>query len=321
MKFRTTIIILLLASGLLHGQDRPPRYKLEPGDRYFLEQKLSQTTRTEDGNLAGNVSLDISNTLSLEVTLVTAGGNYLMNCTYKSLELDFFAPQADIALSSSNSAFIPIKSYLNTLQESSFTVLMSAHGAFLEVRGLDSIINNLVPAETNDAEATGGDEQVKKRSERAESEDLVRKTIHDAFGARALTSTANIALNFYDDTSMYQCVKQTEVLFNGRPVKITNNLYFRTLDDHARRVQGVGVIGESNATLEMNDMLLVTSLKGNQTYDFLCDLPSGWIREGMSKQKIHSLSGVRNHDELPEGLKIPSVTESEYRFRGGKITQ
>lgn len=306
MKVRITIIFLILTSGLLRAQELPPRYRLVPGEQYFLSQKLSQTTRTEDGNLVGNVSLDISNTLDLEVASVTGAGDYLLNCRYTSLELDFFAPQADIALSSSSTTFTPIKTYLSHLEGSPFNVLMSPYGAFLEIRGLDSIINNLTDlGETVNVE-TG---------------DLIKKTIHDAFGAAALRSTANIAMHFYDDTSTFKCVKETGVLFNGRPVKITNNLYFTTLEDNRRRVQGVGVIGASSTTIEMNDYLLVTSIRGNQTYDFLCELPSGWIREGMSKQKIHSLSGVRNHDELPAGLKIPSITESEYRFTGGKITQ
>lgn len=341
MRIISTIIYLLFACGSLTAQESPPRYNLKVGDRYFLEQKLSQSTRTEDGNLVGNVSLDISNTLELEVDSVTPDGSYLLRCNYTSLKLDFFAPQSDIAISSSNSAFIPIKSYLTNLEGTTFSALMSATGAFLEVRGLDSAIHQLNPPgalqpqkkehaekvkakgqrispEPAEKEHSGIDRQRTEQNEKGR-ERLIKKTIQDAFGAAALRNAASIALNFYDDTSTFRCVKESEVLFNGRPVKISNNLYYTTLDQNARRVQGVGVIAESTTTIELNDYLLVTSLKGSQTYDFLCALPSGWVLEGMSKQKIQSLSGVRNHEELPDGLKIPSITESEYRFRGGKL--
>ena len=328
MRILATIIFLILNSTILSAQEKSPRYRLSVGEQYYMSQELSQVTQTEEGNLIGNISLDISNTLELDVSDVTAAGNYILDCRYTALELDFFAPQSDIAISSSSSAFSPIKTYLNMLKGSPFTVLMSKHGEFLEIMGLDSTINALSTQpdqETGDrdtGEHKAGDVSpgaVKKKGyEDGETGALIKKTIGDAFGAAALKSMANTALHFYDDTAASTCVKKTEVLFSGRPIEITNNFYYNKIQDHSLRVQGVGVIRETTARIELNEFVLVTSLKGNQTYDFLCDLRTGWPKEGMSKQKIHSLSGIRDHDELPEGLKIPSVTETEFSFTGGK---
>lgn len=305
MRVLTTIIFLIVGSIILDAQENAPQYRLSVGEQYYLSQELSQVTQTEDGNLVGNISLDISNTLELDVISVTAAGNYVLDCRYTMLELDFFAPQSDIAISSSSSAFGPIKTYLDALKGSPFTVLMSRYGEFLEVMDLDSTINAL---SAEPAQETGAGERGT----------IIKKTIGNAFGAAALKSMANTALHFYDDTAVSKCIKKTEVMFNGRPIEITNNLYYNKIQDHSLRVQGVGVISETTTRIELNALMLVTSLKGNQTYDFLCDLQTGWPKEGMSKQKIHALSGIRDHDELPEGLKIPSVTETEFSFTGGR---
>lgn len=342
MRIRTTIVLILFAGMLVNAQEWSPRYRLAIGDQYYLTQELSQTTRTEHGSLIGNISLDIRSTLELEVISVTSAGNYQLECRYTALQLDFFAPRSDIAISTSSGAFSPIKTYLNALTDHSFTILMSKNGAFLEITGLDSTIHSLPGgmkrvvktgeirhAEIPDREKKGrtttgeapGDVNQKGKGPGKETAMLIKKTIGDAFGAAALKSMANTALHFYDDTSTSTCVKTTEVLFNGKPVEITNNLYYNKIQDHSLRVQGVGVIRETKARIELNESVLVTSLKGSQTYDFLCDLRTGWVIEGMSKQKIHSLSGIRDHDELPEGLKIPSVTDSEFSFTGGKRSE
>lgn len=308
MRVLTTIIFLIVGNIILNAQENAPQYRLSVGEQYYLSQELSQVTQTEDGNLVGNISLDISNTLELDVTAVTAAGNYVLDCRYTMLELDFFAPQSDIAISSSSSAFGPIITYLDALKGSPFTVLMSRYGEFLEVMDLDSTINAL---SAEPAQETGAGDRGT----------IIKKTIGNAFGAAALKSMANTALHFYDDTAVSKCIKRTEVMFNGRPIEITNNLYYNKIQDHSLRVQGVGVISETTTRIELNALMLVTSLKGNQTYDFLCDLRTGWPKEGMSKQKIHALSGIRDHDELPEGLKIPSVTETEFSFTGGRRSE
>ena len=304
MRFLTSAIVWLLFLNYSSSQDLVPGYHLEPGKKYFISQELNQRTSTE-GELIGNVSLDIKSTLEMEVLSVDESGIYTLSCSYSGLELDFFSPRRDISISSSNHAFSPVKEYLKELEKKHFTVQMSPYGKFIRVNDLDSIIDAL-------SLDTG-------TSVEFEQQALVRKTIQEAFGVFALLNISNIAMHVYGDSCLDNCTKENRVLFNARMVNITNNLYYSMTNDPAWRIQGVGIIHETNTTIEMNEYNLVTDLKGSQTYDLLFNAETGWIKEGISKQRIQALSGLKDHDELPEGLKIPSLTETEFVFRGGKI--
>jgi hypothetical protein len=127
-------------------------------------------------------------------------------------------------------------------------------------------------------------------------------------------------MNVYNDSLPNKCIKKSSIAFNAKPIEISNNFFYQKLSEEKMRVQGIGVITEINESFELNEMSMLTNLKGNQTYDFLFDSESGWLIEGMSKQKIHSLSTITGNPDLPTGLKIPSFTESEYEFSGGKIS-
>ena len=306
MRFLTSAIVWLLYFTCSSSQDLVPGYHLEPGKKYFISQELSQSTSTE-GELIGNVSLDIKSTLEMDVLSVDETGNYTLSCSYKDLELDFFSPRKDIAISSSNSAFSPVKACLKELEKKHFIVQMSQFGEFVLVNDLDSIINGL----TIETMIVGEPEQ----------QEMIRKTIREAFGVFAVLNTSNIALHVYGQNCLENCTMESRILFNARMVNITNNLYYSETDDPFFRIQGVGIIQETTTTIELNNYNLVTDLKGSQTYDMMFNNETGWITGGKSKQRIQAMSGLKGHDELPEGLKIPSLTETEFAFRGGELKE
>ncbi len=296
--------ILILSCFLpLQAQNTVARYFLNTGQKFFLTQVMTQNTETENGEIKGNVSLDIQSTIEFEVAGIDQDGDYFLDCKYSHLVLSFFSPQEDMSISSQSNAFIPLRDSLEKLEDKTFSVVMSKFGEFLWIGKLDSTINSFYTDAAYDP--------VKH--------ELILKTIMEAFGEEALASLANISMYVYAEVPTEKYVHDTEISFNAKAVAITNNLYYMGSKDDKLRVQGIGMIHETQDSLQIGEMSIVTVMQGTQTYDYLFNGISGWMIEGVSKQKIHSLSIIWGHEELPNGLKIPSLTESEFQFRGGEI--
>jgi len=284
------------------AQAIPFSYELLPGEIYYLEFSMIQQTETEQSAAQGDASLDLRARVIMEIMDVDSSGAYAISCFYQKPELGFFSPQSRIAISSQDKAFGKFKNYLSVLDSNPFRIKISPQGELLEIYKLDSIIKTLFIQDNFDP---GKD-------------DFFVKTIDESFGEKAFRSLSNIVLNVYDEKSDKQGRKESFVTFNAAQIAITNNFYYTTLEDEKLRIQGVGVIHETIDSVEHEDFSLVNMTKGKQTYDFLFDASSGWIIDGMSKQKIQSLGVVRKHATLPEGLKIPSYTDTEYQFKGGR---
>jgi len=302
---RLTGMILLLVCLIFpaFGQEAQHTYMLEEGARYYLIQELHQDTETENMELAGNVSLDIRFRLEMEVTGVDPGKSYNMSCSYSGLELNFFSPGSGYTISSRSGEFTPIKAYLQLLEELEFSIQMSATGEILQVNDLDSSIM---------ATSYSGENNIA-------GNEPIRKTIMEAFGSEALKSLSAILLDICHNNNGSRCTRNNTIYFNARPVEINNTLYSRKSGEDQVRVQGVGVISETTMKINLEKGSLVIMMKGSQTYDYLTDRETGWIISGVSKQKIHSISRLEGHESLPDGLKVPSYTNSEYDFRGGMV--
>ena len=60
-------------------------------------------------------------------------------------------------------------------------------------------------------------------------------------------------------------------------------------------------------------------VSGSQTYDFQMDPESGWIKRCVSRQRVMIETTIVKSSYLPEGLKIPSYTETSFEVSGYKI--
>lgn len=302
---KTWIFLLTIFCLLSHlgAQSSPSQYNLKIGEKYFLRQEMIQNTETDNNEFRGNVSLDLNFTLQIEVKDITPEGDYYLFCKYKDLGLGFFAPQSDISISSQSNEFIPLKRYLSKLEKNPFNMLFSRYGEILDIWKLDSIINTFFLDVSDDA----------KRH------NLIIKTIKEGFGEASLKGISNICLHVYSPENAESLTRESTIIFNAKTIDINNKLYYLPLKDGNIRIQGLGVIPENIDSLQNNIMSIKTRLKGNQTYDLLYANENGWLIDGISKQKIQSLSILEGHPELPDGLKIPSYTETEYRFTGGRI--
>ncbi|HKK62313.1 MAG TPA: DUF6263 family protein [Bacteroidales bacterium] len=300
---RTTVIatLLILLSGYTSTLAQSARIKPITNNAYFLEISMMQETESENSELANNLSLELSCNIIFQLRDQLENSIYMFDASYENLELSFFSPQVDYYISSSQNDFKFIREYLAQLEQAEFPVTLSSNGQCLHVTGIDSLISSF---------------QAKSKIS-TEQRQLFIKTIKEAFGEKAFKSLINLALHIYPNPAEEEDGINTYLFFNAREIPIRENFFIQSAGDQMNRVQGIGVIAEKIDTIQWNDFTLISSLKGNQTYDFLVYEKNGWIKEGISKQKIHSVSKISGHSDLPEGLKIPSLTITDYAFRGG----
>ena len=303
-RVRRSIVVIYILTCFLRvwSQAEIPRYHLKPGERYFITQELIQETKTENSNLKDNITLDINCTVEFMVRSISSDGNYYFTCRYKNLGLSFFSPRADLYISSQNPAFSKIKDYLKELENRSFQIVLSPFGELLEADSLDPVIDSLF------SEAAKG----------TRDHELFTRTLKEAFGSNALSGLVNTVLNVYTSSPDDNRVKDATISFNARSLPVKNSFYYLPVNEKSLRVQGVGIIEESEDIIEYGHTLIRTTMLGQQTYDLLFDRYTGWLIKGVSKQRIQSISTLNEHDHLPEGLKIPSLTTSEYNYKGGK---
>jgi hypothetical protein len=304
MKDRLLMYFILTCNLVMtHGQANLPQYYLSNGQKYFLQLEMSQNTESDNNQLRGEVSLDISETIEFVVDSILKTGNYRLNCLYNNLNLSFFSPQSDLSISSQTNAFSPLIAYLEKLESKPFFIELSKYGEIQSIYGLDSIINSFY-----------------LESDYIHSQhELIIKSVKEAFGEEALKSVANIAMNVYSPNMGEKVVKKSNIIFNAKPIGIQNSFYYMETKDQDLRIQGIGLIEASIDSLEFNSMSVLTYMNGNQTYDYLFNTENGWIIEGISRQKIQSLSEIYGHADLPDGIKIPSYTETVYELSGGQI--
>jgi hypothetical protein len=299
-----TVVICIFAFFLrTWSQAEVPRYQLNPGERYFITQELIQETQAETSHLKDNTTLDINCTIEFLVESISQDGNYLFTCRYSDLSLSFFSPRADLYISSQNPAFNNMQDYMKELEKHRFQIVLSPYGELLDADSLDPFIDSLF---------SGASKKIRHH-------ELFTKTIREAFGSNALSGLINLTINVYTDTPRENIVKHGTISFNARSLPVKNSFYYLPVNEHSLRVQGVGIIEESEDVIERGRTLIHTTMLGQQTYDLLFHIHTGWLIRGVSKQRIQGISTLYEHDELPQGLKIPSVTVSEYTFRGGKL--
>ena len=291
--------LVLLPSVLSYGQ----AYKLEPGEQYRLSQSYTQNTYTESLSTSGNVSLDINSSVIIEIMEKIDSTHYTVECQYDNISLSLFSTNMNIALSSETNSFSLIKKYLNLLEEYKFKATLSRYG---EISSIDSLDEYILSFYHNPEKSLN-------------EQDIVIKTLSEAFGEDAFNGFINLVLNVYCDSPDDRCSKDIEYSFNAKPILLHNSFFSQLTKDGERRVQGLGMINANDDEMEFDGGTVTTSLTGKQTYDYLFDNQTGWLIEGNSRQKIYLLSVFRGNKNLPEGLEIPSLTETEFQFSGEKI--
>jgi len=272
---------------------------LQQGSIYRITQKLQQNTESSQGSI-GSASLDILMSLDLKVISSVEDRHYEVTLSYSELSLSMFAPSLNVALNSEGPSGKQVRFYLDKLMEKSFSAELSVNG---EIRGFRQL---------NDAFGELTDTTL----ETDEEERIILKTLKEAFGEEAITSMFNISMNIHGPAIDRKVDRRVIYYFNQRALEIQNSFYFQPPKENSIRVQGLGIIPQQQLALEVKKGDATSIYEGNLTYDLLFDSESHWIREGISKQRISIITEFHNNDQYPEGLRLPSRTDSEIVFSG-----
>ncbi len=276
---------------------------LQIGDRFELSQSLTQNTLTDASNTRGNVSLDIRSSVLIEVSGLLDSSAYQINCQYKDLSLSLLSPDMEIVISSSTRSYSSIMKYLTLLEDHRFEGVLASTGELISISNLDEHIISFY-----EEDKLSSNEQ-----------DIIIKTLKEAFGEDAFEGFINLTLNMYCNKMASKCKKDVSYSFNAKPITLHNTFYMQNPKDGGTRIQGIGAITANEDKINFEGGSITTNLNGTQTFDHLFDSETGWLIEGNSKQKIYLVTVFHGKTDLPEGLEVPSLTETEYIFKGAKI--
>ena len=291
------LVFCLCAPG---KSEAPFRYHLVPGDIFQLDITILQESHSKSPLADRNVSLDVSTGIRFRVQDIDSSGNYLMECHYCNPSLSLFSTSLDLSLDSETGKQTVLSRFTDTLETFTFNLLMDPYGKPLKLDTLDGAIASLAQSGGN-----GTQEQ-----------EIVVSTLKDAFGYAAFLNLCHTTLNLYPQDSGPSARKEVIRHLNETSMSQLNQFYCSVTPDGNWRVQGVGVIDTQDPDQEDEKGRVLTQIRGNQTYDYLCDPASGIILEGISRQKIFVKSMYRDSNHFPEGLEIPSETVTEYEIRG-----
>ncbi|MCF8224862.1 MAG: hypothetical protein K9J30_03170 [Bacteroidales bacterium] len=297
------IVLLNVVFIQTFSQANTEYYRLIKGEKYYLSISMQQNTESVEHNFRKDVSLDVKYALIFELIDIEQDSNYIFQCSYDDLYISFFFPQSDLYVNSESRSTPSMSAFLSKLKMSEFKLKMSVLGEVCLITELDNRIDSILIDLPINNEPT---------------EQVMVKTLREVFGADALAGVLNIALDIYGKNSGLKTTKKSSFYFNAQNIDIENTYFYQKNEDHTNRVQGIGVIEEITDTIAYRGLKLATSLKGSQTYDYLLSDETGWIIEGISKQRIYTISEIIETSELPKGLRIPALTVTEYNLSGGR---
>jgi hypothetical protein len=292
-----------MSSGILAAQTEHPPILLESGKVYRIRQELTQTTESDRGGTRGGASLNSTSELDIQLDQLNPDGSYRVNCRYNALALTLFAPSLEVSINSDRS--MELKNYLNALQKHTFSATLTKMGALRDMDRLNAFLDSLYV----EKEESGG------------LQELLLKTVKEAFGEEALLSMFNVSMNVHGPKVNGQVVKEVFYHFNTHPLKIQVTYYFQPLKEGKNRVQGLGVLKEQDYLIKSGERKMKSTYEGNQTFDLLYDAHSGWMIEGISRQRIYIVTEFHGYNEYPEGLRIPSHTDTDLIFTGSIIDE
>ena len=289
------ILILLFLSFPGYGS-YPYRYNLATGEEFTLNIQIIQNSSSESQFHGRSVSLDVATKIAFRVAKQDSLGNYFLECRYVDPSLTLFSTSLDLSLDSESGNRPLLSNLTDSLEAMVFTLKMNVYGEPLAIDSLDRHIEAA-------AEHLQGGREEKK---------VVTRTVKDAFGRGAFLNLCHMMLNLYPVEPGRSVTKQVPQWFSQRILTKENNFYYTATHSGQWRVQGVGVIDEEEVQEPVDKKRVLTSIRGKQTYDYLCDPVTGVLVEGVSRQRLSVRTLYQDEERFPEGLEVPSETVTEY---------
>ena len=295
------ILLLAAMSATAFAQDARLSYNLQTGKHYLLDIDVQQNTRSESVN-SEEISMYSRIKLEFRVDSVDASGLIHLSVRYKELLLSMLAPGLDMDINSENGSNPILSNLMDTLQLGHFYISMNKSGELKALEGLTSIFQSMAayPAkDTNELE-------------------VILSTLDEAYGPNAFRSLFNLFVSYYPTVQpISNWTRDITYYFNTKPVQMVNRYSFTRSTEELVIIQGMGMLNSNREFAETISMGEVKSaVSGSQTYDYQADRETGWLKKCVSRQRVLIETTIVKSSYLPEGLRIPSYTETVFEVTG-----
>ena len=300
------LLLLLIQPGSMQAQETRLSYIMQPGDSYYLESDLQQSTHSES---IDSEEISFYNLTKLEFTVdsIDSAGQICMSVQYRELLISMLAPQLDIDISSASGKDPLFSEMVDMLEKGTFHMVMSPRGEVISLEGLEQLFAPLTSLQVSDS---------------AEHQVII-KTLEEAYGPNAFRSLCNLFITIYPVINpMSNWTNDITYYFNTKAVKMVNRYFLTKTTEDMVVIQGLGMLNSMKEFYETTGMGDVKSaVSGSQTYDFQMDPETGWLKRCISRQRVMIETTILKSNYLPKGLKIPSYAETTFEVTGGKLEQ
>ena len=297
-----SVTVLLMALSLAaFSQDTRLSYNLVTGKRYLLDIVMQQNTRSES---LYSEEISMYNHMKLEFRVDSADPSGLihMSVRYNDLLLSMLAPGMGLDINSETGKNRVLSDLIDSLQLGRFRVSMAESGELRSIVGLDSIFISLASYPVKDTNEL----------------EVILNTLDEAYGPNAFQSLFNLFVAYYPNVQpINNWTRDLTYYFNTKPVQMVNRYYLSRTTEEVLIIQGMGMINsleEFSETISMGDVK--SAVSGTQTYDYQADRETGWLKRCVSRQRVLIETTILKSSHLPQGLKIPSYTETVFEVKG-----
>jgi len=297
------LVLFMTLAGEVQAQEPLLTYRLDPGETYYLVTDLQQSTHSE--SMEGE-EISFYNRTRLEFNVDSVDSDLIyMSVQYRDLLISMLAPQMDIDISSSSGKNQMLTAMVKMLEQSIFHVAISPAGELLHLEGMEKLFNPLASISEADTSELG----------------VILNTLEETYGPDAFNSFCNLFLWVYPVIHpMSNWTNDITYYFNTKPVNMVNRyILTKSAAEHVV-IQGMGMLNSSKEFFETTDLGDVKpTVSGSQTYDFQMDLETGWLKRCNSRQRVIIETTILKSKYFPQGLKIPSYTETIFEVTGGRM--
>jgi hypothetical protein len=309
MRFKCSIAITLMLSfltGSAFSQDARLSYNLVPGYLYKLDIDIQQNTSSESLN-SEEISMYSRMKLDFKVDSTDHYGLVYMTVQYTDLLLSMLAPGLAIDINSETGENPLLSGLMDTLQQHSFRLAMFESGELHSVDGIDQIFHSLAAYPARDSNELA----------------VNINTLEEAYGSNAFKSIFNLFIAYFPTIQpIKNWTRDITYYFNTKPVQMVNRYYLSKTTNEVITIQGMGMLnslGEFSETVSLG--LVKSSVSGSQTFDYIVDTNTGWLKKCVSRQRVLIETTIVKSSHFPEGLKIPSFTETVFDVKGTVLSQ
>ncbi len=267
----------------------------------MLDIELQQNTSSE--SMEGEeISMFSQMTMDFRVDSIEPGGLIHMSVRYSNLLFSMLAHGMSLDINSGRNDNQVLSDLIDSIRQATFHLTMTASGELQSLEGMTSLFQSLAFYPARDPNEL----------------DVTLKTLDEAYGPNAFRSMFNLFITFYPTVQpIKNWTKDITYYFNTKPVKMVNRYFLTRATEELVIIQGMGMLNSMKGFRESTSWGEVESaVSGTQTYDYQIDRETGWLRQCVSRQRVLIETTIIRSSNLPQGLKIPSYTETVFEVKG-----